>query len=537
MQQSAYITTPIYYVNDKPHIGHAYTTTLCDVWARAMRFCGRDTFFLTGTDEHGSKVEKSAQAKGISPQQLADENSAEFRRVLALFGLSNDDFIRTTEPRHERQVQVLLRQLVATGDVYLGEFEGWYDEGQEEYHTETKAKELEYKSPISGRPLVRAREHNYYFRLSAFQKRLEDFFATNPEFVRPNARVNEVLSRLRDGLQDVPITRTNFTWGIPMPDAPGHVVYVWIDALFNYVTALDLAEPMSAAHSARSQYWPARYHVIGKEILWFHAVIWPALLMALKLPLPQCIYAHSFWIADGQKMSKSLGNFIDLPTIERYHAAYSLDAWRWYMVTQGPLEATDADFSAKHFHEMYTAELVNTFANCASRTSAMIGKYFDGKLPAEATGDALTNRVWSAIAADVTSRTITHYERFELRQAAQTALSLIREVDGFINETQPFKLAKDPANTAQLATILYRCAEAIRIASVLLWPVMPSKVEELWRCFGVVCDPREGKLSAVCAWGQSRAGTPIEKCALYMRVDAPLAPLAPVAPAAPAAPA
>lgn len=527
MQQSAYITTPIYYVNDKPHIGHAYTTTLCDVWARAMRFCGRDTFFLTGTDEHGSKVEKSAQAKGVSPQQLADENSAEFRRVLALFGLSNDDFIRTTEPRHERQVQALLRQLVATGDVYLGEFEGWYDEGQEEYHTETKAKELDYKSPISGRPLIRAREHNYYFRLSAFQKRLEDFFAANPEFVRPTARVNEVLGRLRDGLQDVPITRTNFTWGIPMPDAPGHVVYVWIDALFNYVTALDLAESTSAARGARSHYWPARYHVIGKEILWFHAVIWPALLMALKLPLPECIYAHSFWIADGQKMSKSLGNFIDLPTIERYHAAYSLDAWRWYMITQGPLEATDADFSAKHFHEMYTAELVNTFANCASRTSAMIGKYFEGKLPAETTSDTLANRVWPEIAADVTTRTIAHYERFELRQAAQTALSLIREVDGFINETQPFKLAKDPANNAQLATILYRCAEAIRIASILLWPVMPTKVEELWRCFGVVCDPREGKLNSVCAWGQSKAGTPIEKCALYMRVDAPLAPLTP----------
>ncbi|MGA1517797.1 MAG: class I tRNA ligase family protein, partial [Phycisphaerales bacterium] len=240
--ETAYVTTPIYYVNDRPHIGHAYTTTLCDVWARFMRISGRDVFFLTGTDEHGVKVEKSARERGVSPQALADENAAEFRRVLGLFGLSNDDFIRTTEPRHERQVQRFLERLERSGAVYLGEFEGWYDEGQEEYHTETKAKELDYKSPVTGRPLVRAKESNYYFRLSAFAERLEKHFEANPEFVRPVGRRNEVLGRLREGLQDVPITRTNFSWGIPMPGAEGHVVYVWIDALFNYATALGLGE-------------------------------------------------------------------------------------------------------------------------------------------------------------------------------------------------------------------------------------------------------------------------------------------------------
>jgi methionyl-tRNA synthetase len=235
---TACITTPIYYVNDKPHIGHAYTTTLCDVWARAMRWERKDVFFLTGTDEHGVKVEKSAAARGISPQELADENSAEFRRVLGLFGLTNDHFIRTTDPDHKRQVQAVVKRLRDSGHIYLGKFEGWYDEGQEEYHTETRAKELEYRSPISGKPLVRATEENYYFRLSAFQKPLEEFFAKHPEFVRPEARRNEVIGRLRDGLQDVPVTRTNFSWGIPMPDAPGHVIYVWIDALLNYATAL-----------------------------------------------------------------------------------------------------------------------------------------------------------------------------------------------------------------------------------------------------------------------------------------------------------
>ncbi|MSR42363.1 MAG: methionine--tRNA ligase, partial [Phycisphaerales bacterium] len=331
------ITTPIYYVNDRPHIGHAYTTTLCDVWARAQRLNGRDVFFLTGTDEHGAKVEKSARERGVSPQALADENSAEFRKVMALFGLSNDDFIRTTEERHESQVKLFVQRLLASGDVYLGEFEGWYDEGQEEYVTDTRAKELEYKSPISGKPLVRAKEHNYYFKLSAYQARLEQYFEAHPEFVRPEGRFNEVRGRLRDGLQDVPVTRTNFSWGIGMPNAPEHVIYVWIDALFNYTTALGLGEPNGELAKARAKFWPPEYHVIGKEILWFHAVVWPALLMALGLPMPKCVYAHSFWISNGQKMSKSLGNFIDLPTIEEYFAKYGLDAWRWYMTTQGPL--------------------------------------------------------------------------------------------------------------------------------------------------------------------------------------------------------
>jgi methionine--tRNA ligase len=518
MPQTAFITTPIYYVNDKPHIGHAYTTTLCDVWARAMRFAGKDVFFLTGTDEHGVKVEKSAEARGISPQLLADENAAEFRRVLGLFGLTNDDFIRTTEPRHERQVQAFVQRLLDSGDVYLGTFEGWYDEGQEEYHTETKAKELGYKSPISGKPLVRATEQNYYFRLSKYQPALERLFAERPDFVRPEGRRNEVIGRLREGLQDVPITRTNFTWGIPMPGDPKHVIYVWIDALLNYVTALGLGEPGGAA-GPRAKYWPATYHVIGKEILWFHAVIWPALLSALGLPLPRCVYAHSFWISEGQKMSKSLGNFIDLPTIEAYHAKYSLDAWRWYMVTQGPLEATDADFSAKHFHEIYTADLVNTFANCASRVSAMIGKYFDGKLPKDDAGP-IGGRDWSAITAEAAAKAMTAYEAFRLHDAGTAAMSIVRAVDLFVNDTQPFKLAKDPANGAQLAAILYRCAEALRIASLLLWPIMPGKVEEFWRCYGVTCRPNDGGLADLLRWGGLAAGTPVEKCALFMRVDA-----------------
>jgi methionine--tRNA ligase len=289
MPPRTYITTPIYYVNDKPHIGHTYTTMVCDVFARFMRFAGSDVFFLTGTDEHGIKVEKSAAARGITPQALADENSAEFKRVMAMLGLEFDHFIRTTDPDHVRQAQLFVRKLVEADAVYLGEFEGWYDEGQEEYHTETKARDIDYKSPISGKPLVRATEKNYFFRLSAFQERLEKLFAEQPDFVRPIARRNEVLGRLREGLADVPMSRTNFTWGVPMPDDPEHVVYVWIEALMNYITALGLGEPDGETCAQRGGYWPPAYHVVGKEILFFHAVIWPAMLMVLDLPLPGCM--------------------------------------------------------------------------------------------------------------------------------------------------------------------------------------------------------------------------------------------------------
>lgn len=540
------ITTPIYYTNDKPHIGHAYTTTVCDIYARFQRFAGHDVFFLTGTDEHGQKVEKSAAARGITPQQLADENAAEFQRVLAVFGISNDDFIRTTQPRHERQVQALVRRLIDSGAVYQGTYTGWYDEGQEEYVTETKAKELNFKSPISGKPLVRANETNYFFRLSAYQKRIEDHFAAMPDFVRPEARRNEVLGRLREGLQDVPITRTNFTWGIPVPGDEKHVIYVWIDALFNYITALGLGAPGSDECNARAKYWPATYHVIGKEILWFHAVIWPAMLMALDIALPRCVYAHSFWISEGQKMSKTLGNFIDLPTIQRYHSTYGLDAWRYYMATQGPLGATDADFAAAHFHDIYHSDLVNTVGNCASRVTAMIGKYFDGVVPQSglddsprpAPGDSpgakwvIADYDWPQLAAQAVQRGNDAMNKLDLAGSLAQGLGLLRKVDGFINATEPFKLAKDPANQPKLAAILYQCAEAVRIASLLLWPAMPGKMEDLWKALGQEAGGGGQRseirgqgaggatLAALAQWGGLKPGTKVQKIALFPRVEA-----------------
>lgn len=519
-----YITTPIYYVNDRPHIGHAYTTTVCDVYARFQRAMGRDVFFLTGTDEHGIKVEKSAAERGLSPQAWADQNAAEFRRILGLFALTNDDFIRTTEARHVSQVQAFIERLKARDVVYLGKFEGWYDEGQEEYYTETKAKEVDYRSPVSGRPLVRASEENYFFRLSAFQERLEALYREHPGFVRPEARRNEVLGRLRDGLQDFPISRTNFSWGIPMPGDEKHVLWVWVDALFNYITALNLAlEPGAGADAAaradlaRQRFWPASYHVMGKEILWFHAVVWPAMLMALGLPQPHCIYAHSFWVAGGQKMSKSLGNFVDLESIQAYLGRYGLDAWRYFMIARGPLAATDADFTAAAFHEAYTTDLVNTVGNCGSRVTAMIGRYFDGRVPAD-TAEPIGDIDWAAFTREQVARCLGAYEELDLGAAAASALAIVRRVDAFINATEPFKLAKDESRRETLGAILYRCAEAVRISALLLEPIMPQRMGELLAALSAA--PTQ-PLDREVHWGLLRPGASTAKVALFPRVDAP----------------
>ncbi len=518
-KQTRYVTTPIYYVNDRPHIGHVYTTTLCDVYARTMRDIGHDVFFLTGTDEHGVKVEQSAVEKGMTPQALADQNSAEFQSIMGMFNLTNDAFIRTTNSEHTKQVQAFVTSLLERGDVYLGTFEGWYDEGQEEYHTETSARDLDYKSLINGKPLVRATEKNYYFKLSAYQERLEELFATNPEFVQPSSRRNEVLGRLREGLQDVPISRTNFSWGVPMPSDEEHVIYVWIDALFNYITALGLGDVTSEWYDERNKFWPATYHVIGKEILWFHAVIWPAVLMALELPLPSCVYAHSFWISEGRKMSKSLGNFIDLESIETYVDKYGMDAWRYYLTTQGPLGATDADFTEEKFQEIYNTHLVNTVGNSTSRVTAMINKYYDGSVPSEYKNDVrieISGFDWPAKCERGVCGWMQAMESFSLTNAIEEAMCLIRDVDLFINDTAPFKLAKDESKQAELGAILYQCIETLRIATLLLSPVIPSKTKEFHKA--IQADECNGNLQNQAKWGQMQPGAVVSKVALFPRI-------------------
>jgi len=559
------ITTPIYYVNDRPHIGHVYTTTVCDAAARLARLSGRDTFFLTGTDEHGVKVEKSARAKGLEPIALADANAAEFEGAMRSVGASFDDFIRTTQPRHTAQVQAAFERLIATGDIYLGHYEGWYDEGQEEYVTETNAKDRGYKA-FNGQPLVKAREENYYFRLSAFQERLLAFFDAHPGFVRPEARFNEIKGRVREGLQDVPFSRTTFSWGIPVSSNPKHVVYVWMDALLNYCSALGLPDAKIGAANGvpaeRAKFWPADVHVIGKEILWFHAAIWPAVLMALEMPTPRRVYAHSFWISEGQKMSKTLGNFIDLETLRAYVDRYSLDGLRWYLLTQGPLRETDADFSYAKFVEVFNADLANGIGNCASRVGNMIEKYFDGKLPDEGvaaqedwvrfTPEGHTAFNFAEICSDAVAAAEAGLDAFTLDTALVQGMGIVSQVDLFINHTRPFSIAKEieKLGTAggteggleadrlrrQLAHVLVLCAESLRIASLLLWPALPSKMAELWKLWN--CSPLKSAdnpsagfvapLSELAVFGGEhglKPGQAISKGeALFMRADGKLAP-------------
>jgi len=532
---SFYVTTPIYYVNDRPHIGHCYTTLLADTVSRFERLAqGRrdGVFFLTGTDEHADKVVTSAAAHGVSPIEWSDRNAAEFEAAFEFCRCEYDDFIRTTQPRHKEKVLEYIRALQKNGDVYLGDYAGWFDESQEEYLTETAAKEAEFKSPVTGKPLVRRTEKNYFFRLSAYQDRLLAHIKGNPAFILPESRRNEVLGRLRDGLQDIPISRAvtadpTSQWGIRMPDDETHRIYVWIDALFNYLTAVDTPE--------RRHLWPAGLHLIAKDILWFHAVIWPCLLMALKRDLPGCVYAHSYWVREGRKMSKSLGNFVTIEVMRAYAGKYSIDALRWYLLTQGPLSNTDSDFSHGKFVEVYNADLANGIGNCASRVGNMIDKYFGGAVPDCGAGlqgePAASDYNWPAIAAHSAQAAQARLRAFDLAGALHEGIELIRRVDGYINVTAPFKLAKtleaQPENRAVLGRILYNCAEAVRIASLLLAPALVTKVPGLWAAWS--CAPAPGvPLSKLAEFGGEhglRAGQRVGKGEiLFMRADVAEAP-------------
>ena len=556
---STYLTTPIYYVNDKPHLGHCYTTTITDVAARMARLVsgqsvapgtpGAPVFFLTGTDEHADKVVTSAAERGRTAQDWADENAARFKAAFEEIRLTNDDFIRTSEPRHKDKVPGFIKRLLESGDVYMGDYTGWYDEGQEEYVPENEAREADYKSVVSGRPLVQRTEQNYFFRLSAYADRLKAKIESDPLFLKPDARRNEVLGRIRQGLNDVPISRavedpSADVWGVRMPDDPGHRVYVWIDALFNYYTGIDTDERRHLWAETPQGEAPRIIHVLGKDILWFHAVIWPSMLMALGLPLPGCIYAHGWWVAEGRKMSKSLGNFIDLPTLRGYSEAFSQDAVRWYLATQGPLGATDADFAHAKFVEVYNADLANGIGNATSRVGNMIAKYFDGKVPqtddasgpgGDPDGQEIINLRSEAEAA--VDAYLAAHAKFAIDDALKLGIGLVGKVDGFINQTEPFRLAKriadEPSLEPVLASILYDCAETLRIASLLLAPALPEKTAALWNtwhCSPLVDadNPASGwraPLAELAAWGHPEhgltPGSPLTKGdVLFMRADA-----------------
>jgi methionyl-tRNA synthetase len=432
---------------------------------------GRPTFLLTGTDEHGQKMVNEAQKLGIEPADLAESMMAKFRDYFAEIGIGNDDFIRTSEPRHKDAVQTIVRTMQANGDVYLGAYSGWYDVGQEEYVTEANAKAQDFKSAINARPLERREEETYFFKLTKYLPRLVEHIEQNPGFIRPEARRNKILQDLRGDVGDLSISRPSLDWGVPVPGDEKHVLYVWVDALSNYVTALGYGSDDAKRFET---FWPANVHLIGKEILWFHTVYWPCMLLSLGLPLPQTVFAHGWWTSEGKKMGKSTGNFIGLDELRRVTDHYGLDALRYYLLRAAPF-GSDLDWQGDELHRSYL-ELANVLGNGLNRVLKMTGKYRDGVLPAGGAHpptpeDAALLEASNALSAKVQAA----WNELRLQDAATLPVDLVREMNGFIDRTEPFKLAKDPSQADRLDAVLHHAAVALYRSLVTLLPVLPEK--------------------------------------------------------------
>jgi methionyl-tRNA synthetase len=506
MSKKFYITTPIYYVNARPHIGHAYTTIACDVIARRQRMLGSDTYFLTGTDEHGQKIERAAQAAGKTPQEFTDEVSAQFRSLWKRMGITNDDFIRTTEERHKRRVQELFRRIRDKGHIYKGTYTGQYCVFDELY---VDAVGPGAPCPECGRPTETVKEENYFFKLSAFADKLMQLYTEQPDFIRPETRRNEVMSFVRGGLRDLSISRSTFSWGIPVPDDPKHVIYVWLDALANYITAIGYGSSHQGAQEAFQKYWPADLQMIGKEIVRFHCVYWPAFLMAAGLPLPKGIVAHGWLLFEESKMSKSRGNIVRADTILDVLGG---DALRHFLLRE-VVFGQDGSFSFDALVQRYNADLANGLGNLASRTLTMITRYFRGEVPypsasiSQKAGD-------NAIAEDarkVIAECGTLLDQYQFSRALEVAWSLVAAVDKYIVENEPWALGEkqDEESRARLATILYTSAEALRIVTALAHPVIPEATSKIWSQLGLG-DIRTFPLSDL-KWGQLQLGTKLGK--------------------------
>jgi methionyl-tRNA synthetase len=503
MAKKFYITTPIYYVNARPHIGHAYTTIACDTIARRQRMMGFETWFLTGTDEHGQKIQRAAEAAGKAPQQLTDEVSAEFRALWDRMGITYDDYIRTTSERHKVGVQELWRRIRDSGYIYKGSYTGQYCVFDELYVDSAGPGE---PCPVCGRPTETVKEENYFFKLSAFAEPLIQLYTSQPDFIRPETRRNEVIAFVRSGLRDLSISRSTFSWGIPVPDDPKHVIYVWLDALANYVTALGYG---SSDDSKYEKFWPADVHMIGKEIVRFHCVYWPAFLMAAHLPLPTSIVAHGWLLFEESKMSKSRGNIVRAETILDVLGA---DALRYFLLRE-VVFGQDGSFSFDALVQRYNSDLANGLGNLTSRTLAMITRYFKSEVPypSHAASRMPADDAIAKLAHKTIADCQTSFEQYQFSRALESAWGLVAAVDKYIVENEPWSLAEkqDENSRSRLATVLYTAAEALRIVTALSHPVMPDATAKIWAQLGLG-DIK--KLSLVdLRWGQLHLGTKLGK--------------------------
>jgi methionyl-tRNA synthetase len=466
-----YVTTPIYYVNGEPHLGHAYTTIAADVLARHMRQRGEDVFFLTGTDEHGEPVAQEAERLGITPRELGDRNAVRFKELAATLNVTNSFFIRTTDPEHMAKVAEVVQRIHDNGHVYAGHYEGWYCPRCADFKTESELEEGN-RCPIHKIVLEIEQEDNWFFRLSEFQEPLERLYAQRPDFVTPQNRYNEALAFIKSGLRDFSLSRQRLKWGVPVPWDESQVVYVWVDALLNYYTALSYARP---GEDLTDRFWPATVHLIGKDILKFHAVIWPALLMAAELEVPRRVTIHGFLLMGEHKMSKSLGN-----VIEPFQVAdlYGPDALRFYLLRDVSFGA-DGEVSPEGFETRYTTELANEYGNLASRTLAMIDRYRDGAVPEAPPAEALSGEFEGLVEAVRDA-----LDRVEITVALDEIWRRIKRLNRYVQDEEPWQLAKDDAQAARLDEVLYGLAEGLRVVSVLVHPFMPTSAERLLDALG-----------------------------------------------------
>ena len=487
-----YITTPIYYINAEPHLGHAYTTMVADAIARSRRLMGEEVFFLTGTDEHGQKVERAAQKAGLDPRVFADRTAEKYRALFKALNISNDDFIRTTESRHVKAAQTIWRKVRDNGFLYKAPYEGWYCTVDELFVPEAQL--VDGRCPTCGNPVERLSEESYFFKLSAFQERLLELYRSNPEFLTPEIRRNEMIAFVSAGLRDLSVSRTSFRWGIPVPDDPAHVMYVWFDALTNYITAVGYGDD----EPRFNKWWPADVHLMGKEIVRQHTVYWPAFLMAAGLELPKRVIGHGWWLMNEAKMSKSLGNVVHP---QGYVDRFGVDALR-YFVMREMVVGQDANFADDVFLTRYNSDLANDLGNVVSRVTTMIQRYCDGVVPAAGTSseDELSKRI-----GDVITAAKTDAGAFDFSAALREVWGLISDLNKYIVTREPWTLAKSPESRPRLEATLYNAADALRVIAALIEPVMPSTSERIRKMLGVGAETwtelKAGSLKAGSALG------------------------------------